>query len=435
MNTARLLFWCPADRLCVFTNSDGACLLRLEVPAGSRLPVVVQRWLAGQSLRSRFLSTIGGVGRSDGSVDWGAWVGVDEAPRGLRPVSLAMFESSPDPADRRLAARLAGLLTGAPQTWIGFDPAWPEHVRAWIAQSTGTRPAGDLFVLRSDATAIVARCSLDTRTLFFTARPPPFLEPDLCDVLRAHARSAFPVTVAHDAEQGWWLTADVGGRETSEYVRHGDLPTQRLCDVMRAMADVQISTAGSADLQSLSFCVTRQSLRAGVVCAIEDCDLDIHWTARERAALLARVDALWDESCADGAVDTWIHSDPAPANVRIDGHGRAVFIDFEDPWYGPALLKGALAISSIPRRWPQPRPDREACEAAWQAYVSAFALESDRYRIDPWLTLARLVRLVRRADRSRTEAPLLLYEETPRRAEATASELRRLCADGKRVSE
>jgi hypothetical protein len=291
----------------------------------------------------------------------------------------------------------------AAPAWLAFNPDWPEIVRAWISRTQGGRRVGDVFTLRADVSAIVARCSVDDRAVFFTARPLPFPDAELCDVLQVHAPGAFPRTLAVNPERGWWVTADAGRGDALQYVHRGQDRTERLTTIMRAMAATQFSTIESDAVRKLSFHVSR-------------------------ASLPAQAERLWNASDAEHMPEAWVHSDPAPDNVRVDDDGAPVFIDLEDSWYGPALLMGALALHSMSRRggWSS-EECLSLCVQAWQTYVDSFGLSPARHQFGDWVRLAQLVRLIRRVDRSADGPALLLEEESPRRSRAIASELRRLC--------
>jgi hypothetical protein len=408
MSTARLFLWSPSD--------DHVLLATIEVPSQSRVTVLSQRWCERAGIDAKVLAVVGALGRSDGSLDWGVWVrGDGRMPTGHSvPLSnLARYAS--DPRDRRLARALVDIIKHPhPSNWIGFNPAWPELVREWVSEVMNEPCDGDILPFRADCTALVTRCHLAGRDLFFTARPLPFIDPDLCGVLRDHSSTTFPRTLAYDSTRGWWLTADAGGLNAAHYV---DRDGHRAALLLEAMAHVQASTFGSADLQRLSYCVTREAVLEGVARLCDD----------ERALMCGMIQRLWIDVGAEKAPAGWVHSDPSPDNIRVDDDGGVVFLDLEDPWFGPILLMGALAIHSMSRRCRWTDDERSAlCANAWQRYAAACGF-ANHDTFESWLRLAQLVRLIRRVERSTTESPLLLEEEVPRRSWAIRSELRRLC--------
>jgi Ser/Thr protein kinase RdoA (MazF antagonist) len=147
----------------------------------------------------------------------------------------------------------------------------------------------------------------------------------------------------------------------------------------------------------------------------------------ERTGIVETADRLWTEVGAEEVPAGWVHSDPAPDNIRVDDDDGVVFLDLEDPWYGPIAMMGALAIHSMSRRSQWTDDERSGlCAAAWRRYTAACDL-ANHETFDSWLRLAQLVRLIRRVERSLTESPLLLEEDVPRRAWAIQRELHRLC--------
>jgi Phosphotransferase enzyme family len=424
MSTVRLILWSPSDGSALLEDPRHPALPMITVPASSRVAALAQRWCEQTGIDARVLAVIGAVGRRDGSLDWGVWLRCDARISSYHPLSLSEVERRAHyPCDRRLAGALVKIVD-RPQSsgWIGFNPAWPELVGEWISQALGAQCDGDILPLRADATALVTRHHVARKAVFFTARPLPFRDPELCDVLRDHSSSAFPTTLARDQERGWWLTADVGGHGSARYVSRNWHRASRL---LEAMANVQVSTLGSIDLQRLSYCVTRETVPTSVARLIESIRDDAHMCDDDRASMLVEVARLWIDVGAEDAPAGWVHSDPSPDNIRVDDDGRLVFLDLEDPWYGPVALMGALAIHSMTRRcrWEE-APG--LCAHAWRRYADACGLATD-HTLDSWLRLAQLVRLIRRVERSMTESPLLLEEEVPRRSWAIRAELRRLC--------
>jgi hypothetical protein len=409
MSTARLILWSPLN--------DDVAMVSIAVPPLSRVTVLAQCWCEHAGIDARVLAVIGALGRRDGSLDWGVWVRCDAQMDGYQRSSLSQVaRCAPDQRDRRLASALVSVIRRSDGLeWIGFNPAWPEVIREWISNVLDARCDGDILPLRADATALVARGQVSGRHVFFTARPLPFCDPELCHVLRDHSPSTFPTTLAHDPKRGWWLTPDVGGLDAARYIDRDGNRAARLFD---AIADVQVSTRESADLQRLSYCITRETLLAGVDRLCDD----------ERASMAVEVDRLWSDVGAEDAPAGWVHPDPSPDNIRVESNGGLVFLDLEDPWYGPIPLMGALAIQSIRRRsrWTDDER-RRTFSVAWQRYMAACGVT--HHAFDAWLRLAQLVRLIRRVERSATASPLLLEEEVPRRSWAIQSELRRLCGE------
>ncbi len=424
MSTARFLLWLPANNAVLLA---GDALPSIDVPSAARVVAIADRWCRAQRLDARVIAVVGAIGRSDGSLDWGVWLRTSRPVRGYDARGLPAFvDSAPDPIDRRLARALLDIVTCArTSTWIGFNQAWPELVRAWISKALELR-CDDVLPLRADVTALVAKCNAASRSVFFTARPLPFRDPELCDVLRDHSPASFPHTIAWDSGRGWWLTADIGGLDAARYVQPGESGRQ-VARLLEAIAAVQVSTLGSRDLVRLSSPVTRDTVIAGVARLFEAIRTDVVVTDDEHASILVEVANLWDAVGGEQAPTGWVHSDPAPDNIRIDDEGRIVFLDLEDPWYGPVPLMGALAIHSLRRRnrW---RDDEFSALGAepWRRYVTACGL-AKHGSFEAWLRLAQLVRLIRRVDRSATESALLLEEEVPRRSRAIRAELGRLC--------
>jgi len=261
--------------------------------------------------------------------------------------------------------------------------------------------------------------------VFFTARPLPFHDAAICDALNRQSPHSFPATVAYDSARGWWLTADIGAKDSKVVIEaSGD---GGLRSLLEGVARVQCATTFAASVQQLAFEVSLDVLRTGLRRAIDASQATADWTTATRSTLLARAEALWERSGAEHVPTSWIHSDPSPDNVRVNDAGRVVFIDLEDPWYGPILLMGALTLHSLSRRcgW---RADEHAarCRPAWRDYVNACGLEPSRHAFDDWLDLALLVRLIRGVEKAAAGPPLLLHEETPRRSRAIAHELQRL---------
>ena len=408
MRTARLFLWSPSD--------DDVLLARIDVPASNRVTLLSQRWCERARIEAQVLAVIGAVGRSDGSLDWGVWVRCDGQMTSGHAMPLSKIaRHAPDRSNRRLAQALVEIVRRSHVSgWIGFNPAWPELVRDWISRVMNAACGNDILPFRADATTLVTRAHVAGRDVFFTARPHPFTDPELCDVLRDHSPSTFPATLAHDSTRGWWLTADAGGLDAARYVGRD---SNRAACLLEAMANVQASTLGSADVQRLSYYVTRETVYDAVERLCDD----------ERVSMLVEVGRLWTDVGAANAPTGWVHSDPSPDNIRVDDDGGVVFLDLEDPWYGPIAMMGALAIHSMSRRcrWTDDERSR-LCAAAWRRYADACGL-ANHDTFDAWLRLAQLVRLIRRVERSSTESPLLLEEEVPRRSWAIRSELRRLC--------
>jgi hypothetical protein len=406
MSTARIFLWSPLD--------DRVAVETIDVPAASRVTVLSHRWCARAGIEAKVLTVIGALGRSDGSLDWGIWVRCDgQPPTGCSMPLSTVARCAPDRRIRRLAQALVEITTKSHVSgWIGFNPAWPELIREWVSQVMNDSCDSDILPFRADGTALVTRCRVAGRDVFFTARPHPFTDPELCDVLNDHSRSMFPRTLAHDSTRGWWLTADAGGIDAALYVGRD---TSNVARLLEAIASVQVSTLEAIDLQRLSYRVTRETVLESVERLCKD------------ESMLVEVEKLWTDVGAAEAPIGWVHSDPAPDNIRVDDDGRIVCLDLEDPWYGPILLMGALAIHSMSRRCRWTDDERiGVCVNAWRRYRDACGV-ANHHRLDGWLTLAQLVRLLRRVERSSTESPFLLEEETPRRSLAIRAELRRLC--------
>jgi hypothetical protein len=426
MSTGRLYLWSRDDNTVLVGDDNQLEPPVIDVPPSSRATLLARQWCERMHIQAHVLATIGGLGRRHGSVDWGIWIRVDERAPGWRRAQLSRVASNvADARTRRLAGVLAALIESQDgERWIAHDPDWPERIRAWISRTRTLAGVGALVPLRSDVTTLVTKCSASDHHVYFTARPRPFVEPELADVLEAHSPLAFPRTLAEDPNRGWWLTDDVGGYDALEYVRRGDETALRLSRLMLAMANVQIATIGSKDVERLSFDITRESIRGAVARSLNAIRDDVRWTNAQSRVLLNGSDRLWDESGAEHVPRGWIHSDPAPENVRVVDRGAVVFIDLEDPWHGPILLLGALAIHSLIRRgsWSA----STIGDHAWTQYLDACNLDPRRHQLETWHRLAQLVRLLRRVDRSSVGPRLLLDEETPRRSFAIADGLSRL---------
>ena len=427
MNTVALFVWSREDS-CVVTRRSRADLPALDVPPSSRVPALVQRWCRERELQASFVSVIGGVGRANGSVHWGAWVRLDRPANGYTSLPLSVIETrTSDAATRQLAKALRTTLdTSGCSRWLGHNPHWPEIVQAWIARRCSTNRVSAVTPIRSEASSIVASATLDGRDVFFTTRPLPFRDKDICDLLDRQAPGSFPQTLAYDEPRGWWLTADVCARDLKTRVERSER-ARGLPRIMRGLARVQRATANVPSIGKLAYNISLDGLRAGVRRALDASQREVGWTESARETLQVGVESLWERAGAHHVSDSWVHSDPSPDNVRVNERGGTAFIDLHDPWYGPMLLMGALALHGLSRRcgWTEAEPATR-CRPAWQEYVNACDLAPDHHTIADWLRLALLVRLVRGLDRLAVEPGLLLHEESPRRSYAVAHELHRL---------
>lgn len=426
MNNVRLFLWHPADDS-YLVDSETHGLPSIEVAPASRLPHVALRWCTQHHLRASFITTIGGVGRTDGTVHWGVWLRLNSPPRQHRAVQLEVIEAgNRDPVAPHLTAALRAIRRGASHSaWIGRNPYWSELALAWIARQHSRKRIGPLVPIRADGNCIVARSAIDRRTVFFTTRACRFDDARLCDALDAHAPGVFPRTLAYDDAKRWWLAADVEAGDSKVFIGAAANTPHRLSQVMRMIANVQVATVGSHEVRGASFDVSQPAVCDGVTRTIAAVGVESPIATRDG---VIAVNGVWTAARAGDVPFAWIHSDPSPDNVRVTNHGMLRLIDFEDPWYGPAPLMGALVLHSMGRRcqW-RSEELRVLCDSAWTDYLRALDLTPERHELDSWLRLAALVRLIRRVDASSQWPGRLLYEETPRRLRAIATDLQRLC--------
>jgi hypothetical protein len=423
MNRALLFVWRSTDDSYLVSGGHSVEPPAIDVPSLTRIAPLAHRWCQAQQLRASWVTTIGGIGRADGAIHWGAWLRLDGPADGHSAVPLETIESGTrDPVTRRLASALRVTRRCASHSsWIGFNPYWPEVVQAWIARQHLGRHVGPVVAIRADGTSIVASSTVDGRAIFFTTRSHSFDDPELCDVLEAHAPGLVPRTLAYDPARRWWLTADIEGCDSKTYIEREEGVAERLARIMTAIARAQVATVGSRDIQRLSFNVSLPSVRDGVERAIRE--------SGDEADLRSSIDGLWAAAHANDAPVAWVHSDPSPDNIRVGHNERLLCIDMEDPWAGPAPLMGALTLHSMSHRCGWTMQQSQAIgDIAWNRYVRDCGLTPERHGFADWLRLALLVRLIRRVDGSARGPGRLLHEETPRRARAIASELHRLCA-------
>jgi hypothetical protein len=417
--------WSRESDSCLAIDALSTTLPTLEVPPSCRIPALVQHWCREHKLRTSFISVIGGVGRANGSVRWAAWIRLDRPDDRCASIPLSVIETrAEDVVTRQLAQALRTTLdTSSASRWLGHNPYWPEMVQTWIARRCGNNRVSAVTAIRADARSIVATATLDGRDVFFTARPLPFYDAELCGLLNQQSPGSFPHTLAYDEARGWWLTADVCARDLKTAIEP-NYATERLPRTMTGLVNVQRATANAVGVSRVAFTISLDAVKAGVTRALDASQGEVHWTDAARATLLLCVDSLWDRTGAHEVTNAWIHSDPSPDNVRVDEHDRVVFIDLDDPWYGPMLLMGALTIHALRRRCGWTTQEYAARSyPAWRDYVTACDMKPARHTLDDWLCLAQLVRLIRACDRAATEQAVLLFEESPRRSHAIARQL------------
>src|SRR5262245_11110090 len=204
MDTVRLLL-SPAEGSLPGPDASSRRLPRLPISARVRCAVAAQRWLDQQRIKGHVIVTIGGVGRRDGSVDWGVWIATKYAPHGFHELTLTSIKQHcGDSVDLRIVHELERVLRqrDTPE-WFCFDERWPDRVTGWIEGSYGQ--CGDLFVVKADPTAVVAKCRTGCGFAYFTTRRRRFVDPEVSGVLRSCVSGTAPATLAHDGDRGWWL--------------------------------------------------------------------------------------------------------------------------------------------------------------------------------------------------------------------------------------
>src|SRR5262249_46796586 len=158
------------------------------------------------------------------------------------------------------------------------------------------------------------------------------LEPELAAILSKQGGAYVPETLAFDRATGRWLTAGIQGRPLAD-----DL----------SVKNVRRSAAMLAHVQLNLLCAGRTLRAIGVPAEsladlVAEADRIFEWLP----SLPARPDVQKAKdrvrlACADldglHFSDVWIHTDFVPENIILDDReGCVYFIDFDEPWIGPA---------------------------------------------------------------------------------------------------
>jgi hypothetical protein len=194
----------------------------------------------------------------------------------------------------------------------------------------------------------------------------PFPEPELALIVATYGGARTPNTIACDRTSGRWLTEGLRGAPLT-----AQLSPAAIGRVAQIMALVQMNLVPVAQrLRSIG--VPEESL---VDLAAEGdrildwlpCQSDHHSVQAARAAIhqaCAELDAL-------RLPPTWIHTDFVPENIFIDGN-VVQFIDFDDPWIGPAPVVMEFLYGGLRRHIADMTVRSAAVAAACESFVRAW---------------------------------------------------------------
>lgn len=190
-----------------------------------------------------------------------------------------------------------------------------------------------------------------------------FLEPALAEALVAAGGAHVPRTLAYERATGRWLTEGIAGKPLTS-----DLSARTVSAAVAALARVQMNLL-SAEHRLRSIGVHGESIAD--LAAEGDGLLDQLPGSAERPDVRAARSRI-HEACRTldrlQLRNTWIHTDLVPENIFL-GSGGVYFIDFEDPWIGPAPIALEFLFSGV-RRHVSDEAARSVLVAAGQAAFS-----------------------------------------------------------------
>ena len=251
---------------------------------------------------------------------------------------------------------------------------WPEAVRAWIGESTGSPPSAWTPYRVSAHEVVLGAETARGRVYFKGLTADRASEAALTQTLAALAPDSFAHTLALDRPgdgSTWWLTGECAGRPERTYLAG---PALARIQRMTAMAEDRLA------LQSLD--VETAAAWAGALA--------------DDPATTAAIRRACGTTAGAGLPRAWMPMDLDPANVLVDDHGAVRFIDVDDSFFGPA----PLAMAILAQRSGGGAPYR-AYEESWLPSLRAVdwpAFEIASTVVQFWLGWKRLERNIARGE-------------------------------------
>jgi hypothetical protein len=348
--------------------------------ARERAPRVVSRFIERLNVQGTVACiTSGLVDRQGTGIDWLAVV--DETSSGNVCPSNLQEAAIEDLLGRTAIVPVQSALLRAYQrlchaTPSALSPAWLTDATNWAARflpDWATSAGMKVTPHRTELFEATWEFRDSTTSFFLKWRGQgSFLDPDVAQIVAMGGGAHVPTTIAHDRENGRWLTQRVHGAPLTS-----QLSPAVMARVGQTMAHAQISLLPCVQrLRSLG--VAEESLAdlAAEADRILDC-LPSHFDHHEVGAARAAIHRACAELDALRLPATWIHADFVPENV-FNGGDAVSFIDFEDPWMGPAPVVMEFLYSGLRRHIPdiamRSTAISNACEGfveGWRALIPA----------------------------------------------------------------